>query len=262
MKTTLLYLHVVKSGYPEAPPPEYYLPFSKRWIRTFWQFNSGICDFELRIVCCGGEPTPDVENLYAWMNDRTKFIVYMGAGSDIGACQAAMKTLDTDFVVCMSTPVYFHRAGWLDKLIEARKFFGDGLYGPMASYQNRPHIRTSCWGVDPKTFAQYPFTIDCREKACWAESFGGIAQTGQNWQISDWYLAQGKPALLVTWKEVADRAHWRTPENIFRRGDQSNCLVWDQHVDFYNASHYHDRINLARQADEDTTTLPENTQEA
>lgn len=259
MKTTLIYLHVVKSGYPTAPPPEYYLPFSQRWVNTYRQFDAGM-SHELVIGCCGGEPSKEIRYLYHGLFCQYK--VYTGAGSDIGACQAIMRELDTDFVVCMSTPVYFWHPGWLARIVVTRKFFGDGLYGPMASYQNRPHIRTSCWGVDPKTFAQYPFTIDCREKACWAESFGGIAQTGQNWQISDWYLAQGKPALLVTWKEVVDRAHWRTPDNIFRRGDQSNCIVWDQHVDFYHASHYHDRIKLAKMADEDTTALPENTQEA
>lgn len=259
MKTTLIYLHVVKSGYPTAPPPEYYRPFSERWAATYHQFDPGM-NHELCIVWCGGEPSNADRLLYQGIFYQQK--VYTGAGSDIGACQFAMKELDTDFVVCQSTPVYFWHSGWLKRLADAREFFGDGLYGPMASYQNRPHIRTSCWCVDPKTFAQYPFLIDCREKACWAESFGGIAQSGQNWCISDWYLAQGKPALLVTWKEVVDRAHWRTPDNIFRRGDQSNCPVWDQHVDFYRASHYNDRLQLARMADEDHTVIPENTQEA
>lgn len=260
MKTTLLYLHVVKSGYPDAPPPEYYLPFSQRWVETYRKFDPG-ANHELCIGCCGDEPSKAVKSLYRGL--FCQFKVYAGAGSDIGACQEIMRELDADFVVCQSTPVYFWNPGWLERLISAREFFGDGLYGAMASYQNRPHIRTSCWCVDPKTFAEYPFVIDSRAKACWAESFGGIEQTGQNWQISDWYAYTiQKPSLMVTWREVVDRPHWRTPENIFRRGDQSNCLVWDQHVDVYRVSHYHERLKLAQMADEDTTALPENPQTA
>lgn len=244
MKITILYLHVVASGYPEAAPPFYYLPFSKRFADTYRKFNPGI-EHSVRIMCCGGEPTEAIRQLYAGIT--TEFDVYTGAGSDIGACQAGLKKINADFVVCMSTPVYFWRDGWLKRLVDAREFFGDGLYGPFASYQNAPHIRTSCWAVNPRTFDQYPTVIDSREKCCFAESFRGK----KAWQISDWFSSIGKPAMLVTWTAVLARPEWRKVENIFRRGDQSNCLVRDQHVDVYEVSHYHERRVLERLADID-----------
>lgn len=253
MKTCILYLHVAKSGYPEASPPEYYLPFSQRWVKTYRQFNAG-AEHQVRVVCCGAPPDDSVTSLYGEIA-TAGYETYLGAGSDIGACQYAMQHVDADFVLCMSTPIYFWRSGWLKRLLDAREHFGDALYGAFASYQHSPHIRTSCWACSPKTFAEYPDLIDTREKCCTAEAHRNRAIH----QISDWF-AISKPVLLVTWSAVVAWQQWRSIDNIFRRGDQGNCLVWDQHCDVYFASHYYERKLLERAADfyEDNRPLPEN----
>lgn len=243
-RVTLLYLHVTKSGYPEAAPPEYYVPFSQRWIDTYKAFDPGI-EHKVRIVSCGAPPTPDVEGMYQGI--QCDWDMYPGAGSDLGACQSVMQNIDTEIVVCMSTPVYFWRSGWLAKIVGAFDFFGDGLYGPMASYHHFPHIRTSCWAVNPKTFMRYPHLIDTREKCCWAEHADHEGE--EPWQISKWYEFKCMPVLMVTWDQVLAKSEWRKPDNIFRRGDQSNCLVWDQHVDVYRCAHYHERLELASMSD-------------
>lgn len=245
MRVVLLYLHVAKSGYAGAPPPEYYLPASKRFVGTLNRFDPG-APFDLHVCFCGQKPTPQEESLYDDWEAQPH--VYPGAGSDIGACQFAMKTISADLCVCMSTPVYFHCDGWLKRLVEAREKHGNGLYGPMASYDVKPHIRTSCWAVDPIYFTNhYTNLIDSREKACWFEH----ADHGNagDWQISNWYARRGLPVKMVTWEGEYDRADWRKPEGIFRRGDQSNCLVRDQHWDKYAAAHYHERLAFERQAD-------------
>lgn len=251
--TTLIYLHVAKSGYPEAPPPEYYLPYSRRFAETYKKFRPET-DHRL-IVCLCGDENAEAKNVYDGLN--VTFDVYLGAGSDIGACQYVLKKVPDEFAVCMSTPVYFWKHGWLEKLAEARQKHGDGLYGPMASLHVNPHIRTSCWAVDPKTFAQYPNLVDTREKACWFE------HANKDWVISKWYEDNKKPAMLVTWDQVLERKDWRTPPNIFRRGDQSNCLVRDQHWDKYAAAHYHERLAMEKQADgnENSFALPKNPEE-
>lgn len=246
MKVTLLYLHIVAKGYPEAPPPEYYLWYEKRFIDTYRKHDAGY-EHELVIVSCGGMIRAPFFDIYGcnWLFSN---FPYEGAGSDIGACQWAMKQLDCDLVVCISTPVYFYRPNWLKRLVEAVKFFGDGLYGAFASYQNSPHIRTSFWAVNPKTFANYPDLIDTREKCCCAESFRNAKV---KFTISDWYASIGKPALLVTWDGVYGKTEFRKAPNIFRRGDQTNCLVWDQHCDAYMASHHYERCLLEKMADID-----------
>lgn len=243
MKVTLLYLHVVKSGYPGAAPPEYYLPFSRRWVQTLREFNPGF-PHSVRILCCGAERTPEVEEVYRQI--QCDYDTYTGAGSDIGACQFAMPRTDADLVVCMSTPVYFWNADWLKHLVKAYEANGDGIYGPMASYQCRPHIRTSCWMVSPKTFPYYPHLIDTREKCCWAEHAG---HNGEGWQMTHWFQTQGKQARMVTWMGSFTQEQWRSEPNVFRKGDQSNCMVWDQHVDVYRAAHYHERLQLEALAD-------------
>jgi hypothetical protein len=110
-------------------------------------------------------------------------------------------------------------------MLAARLEFGDGLYGSSASLENSPHLRTPCWACNPRTFLGYPLTVDTREKTFAAES-------GPN-SITRWYLEQGMPAIMVCpsgnyWPE-----DWRKPDNIFRRGDQSNCYIRDRHHDWY-----------------------------
>lgn len=243
MNVSLIYLHVVSQGYKGAAPPEYYLPFSKRWVKTYMRFRPRV-SHNIRIVCCGSSKNDIVEKTYEGF--ECEFDTYIGEGSDIGACQHAIKNVDADFVVCMSTPVYFWMDGWLERLIEARELYGDGIYGPMASYEASPHIRTSCWCVDPKTFILYPHLIDTREKCCWAESND---HNGDNWQISTWYKSIGKPTMMVASDSIRPMDQWRTPDNVFRRGDQSNCIIRDQHVDVYDAAHYHERLELEARAD-------------
>lgn len=236
MKVALLYTHVCKPGYPDAPPAEYYLPFSKRWAYTYRRYDPGY-PHDLTIVFCGQAPDSLDNSVYCDVKHDS--LIYDGQGSDVGACQWAMGFTGADFVVCMSTPIYFFREGWLKRLVEAREHFGDGIYGPMASYEISPHIRTSCWAVDPKTFSHYPNKIDTRQKCCWAESNDdGV------WNISSWFRREGKQAMMVTWTGVHDHTEWRKPRNIFRRGDQSNCLVRDRHWDLYQCSNYSDRLKL------------------
>jgi hypothetical protein len=40
----------------------------------------------------------------------------------------------------------------------------------------------------------------------------------------------------VTWDGDYDLPEWRKPDNIFRRGDQSNLIVRDRHADAYEVS--------------------------
>jgi hypothetical protein len=42
---------------------------------------------------------------------------------------------------------------------------------------------------------------------------------------------------------------WRKPPNIFRRGDQSNCLLFDHHCDTYAAASQEERARLEAMAD-------------
>lgn len=227
MKVSVIYLHVSKSGYPEAPPPDHYIPFEKSFIETYSKFDAGY-KHDLVVVSCGLPVTDDIRNMYSGITD--KFDEYLGAGSDIGAEQDAMRRLDADFVVSLATPINFWRSGWLKRLVDAREKHGDGLFGPFASNEYYPHIRTSCWGVDRRTFLSYPNLIDTRAK-CYAAEHKDRSLSF--WQITFWYCYMAKPTLMVTWDGEYQPIDWRKPTNIMYRGDQTNCLMHDRYTRWY-----------------------------
>jgi len=248
MKIIILYLHVSAKSDPNAPEPSYYLPYSVRFSRTFEEHPPGI-DHELVVVSCG-KPIQE-DGMYLYRNIADRYELYEGSGWDLGSYQAIAKTLDCDWVVCLATPVYFKREGWLRRFAEAFNEHGDGLYGAMASYENRPHIRTSSFAFKPETMIKYPHLIDSREKCFRFEC--GCDSHGQplflDWCVTYWMMQQGKPAMMVTWDGVYHMQDWRKPQNIFRRGDQSNCIVFDRHNDIHESATPKDKKILEQLAD-------------
>jgi hypothetical protein len=249
MKTTVLYLHVAAPADPQAPKPDYYLPYSKRFIETYQQYPAG-ADHDLRVISCGAGLSDATIDLFSPI--AAGYSEYLGSGWDIGAHQWVTRDLDCDLVMCFATPVHFVQKDWLTPFIRAYETHGDGLYGAMASRENSPHIRTSAYAFNPTTFRRYPHLIDSRERCfhaeCGHDSKGKLFEGGA-WSFTNWYLAQGKPVLMVTRDAVYAREQWRQPPNIFRRGDQSNCLVWDRHNDIYAAATPDYKLVLERLGD-------------
>lgn len=243
MRTVLVYLHVVGRSDENAPDPIYYVPFQQRFLATYKQFKPTV-PHELVVCCCGADNRAaipvEVENSYNGLNPI--FANYGGRGWDIGAFQHVVQLLHVDFAVFLATPVYFWRADWLQKMVDAFNQYGDGLYGPMASYEHAPHIRTSCFGCSPALFRLYPYKIDSRDKARFFES--------TDWNFSTWVREEcGLPVKMVTADGSYDEPEWRKPDNIFRRGDQSNTLIRDRHCDLYNLASPEEKLQLANAAD-------------
>lgn len=67
--------------------------------------------------------------------------------------------------------------------------------------------------------------------------------------FTDWCVKRGYPVRMVTEAETYEPKDWRKPANIFRRGDQSNCLVWDRHTDIYARANLEEKHGLERAAD-------------
>ncbi len=206
----------------------------------------------LNVVWCG-KPEGDLpSDLYSEIKGDVKFREYLGAGWDLGAYQEIVRGLDCDLVMCLATPVHFHQDDWLVPMVKAFNRHGDGVYGPMASRENSEHIRTGAFAITPCAMRAYPNLIDSREKCFRFESGftsqGGMFEDGE-WNITNWAEATGRVALMVTRSGCHSRKHWRSPQNIFRRGDQSNCLVWDRHCDIYNDATPEMKRTLERLAD-------------
>lgn len=230
MKIALVYPYIVCKA--DALRPAFL-----RFIETYQKFPAGVAH-DLWMAPCNGEDIPgqDLDR----MADLGAFIgpCYHGEGRDIGCHQHAANWLNPryDFAVFTSSQTYFHREHWLARMEQERAVKGPGLFGGMASYeQGRPHIRTCFYGTDPQIFRQYPEVVNSREKALQFES--------QPNNFLGFLLARGMTGYLVTWDGAYGPEDYRKPANIFRRGNQSNCLVWDHHTEIYfNASEEQKRI--------------------
>lgn len=252
MRVTLVYLHVVGKADPTAMDPSWYLPCAERFISTMKQFHPGL-PHELVVVSCGGPINHHTVNLFSGV--ATRHYEYLGTGWDIGAYQAfasSPSTYEEDFMVFLATPCHFREHCWLLRLVQAFEKHGPGLYGPCASKENRPHIRTGCFACPPSLLRQYPVTVDSREK-CFnfeigCDSNGHQVYGGQSC-FTDFCIAKTGLALEITKDAERDRMQWRTGEGIFRRGGQDNVLVYDRHTDIYDMSSPEQRVILEKLAD-------------
>lgn len=229
MKTAIVYLKVVGRSDQNCPPPEHYAPWTERFVRTYEEFK-GNTPHDLLMVNCGSTSGGKLD--------------YAGHGWDVGASQWANNVLkdEYDFLIFMNTANHFWRHGFVERMVGARQKYGPGMYGPSSSYENTPHIRTPCFAVDPKQFAEYPFQIVDRE--------GTFRSEAGDKNITTWYRSMGLPTYTV----AADGNDypvddWRKPPNVFRRGDQTNCLVWDRHMEVYRDSSPERKRELERMAD-------------
>lgn len=258
MKITLIYLHVVSKSSGDAPAPDWYSSFHRRFAKTYRAYSPGV-EHTLRIVFCGHCGSDADEKLYSTLNcGRVEFSTYTGTGWDIGAYQSTVKDLNSDLACCLATPVHFWTAEWLKPLVAAAERYGDGYYGATASFQHLPHIRTSAFLISPKAMRLYPHIIDSREKCFQFESgctSGGIPFESGSWGFTDWIISRKRPALLVTRDRCYVKPDWRTAPNIFRRGDQSNCLVWDRHTDLFKEADWTEKCRLSAASDRNQESL-------
>lgn len=234
MKIAVLYLKITRrvETYPIATP---YEVGHKRFYNAYREFTPTI-PHDLIIVRCGAtEGATDFDAI------ATHYMRFDGYGSDCATYHAVVRVLDYDLVVCMNTLAYPWRPFWLQPFVEAFKTHGKGVYGATASYESHPHLRTPCIAFHPDIIREYPFRTINREDSVQFES-------GAN-NISAWAFRIGYPVVLVTVDGRYFLGDWRKPKNIFRRGDQSNCLIWDRHTDLYRDADPITKQHLAYAAD-------------
>lgn len=221
MKTVLLYPYI-------ASKPNEFADYAIRFVKSYLEFPAD-CDHELHVVNCNAPLTRQALGIFGHLVDR--FHQYDGNGFDIGAQQSAGRSIDADFLVCVSSQTHFRKQGWLKRFCQAREQHGNGFYAAMASNDCAapvPHLRTCFYGLHPSFFRQYGYTVNSKQ-----DSFD--FEHGTN-SVCEMFARANLPVLMVTWDGCYSRPDWRTPANIFRRGDQSNCIAFDRHTDIYEAS--------------------------
>lgn len=217
--------------------PEQYRHSEQRLLDSYLKFVAG-CDHDLVIIDRCGDSPDDVP--------QARHMRYDGGGWDCGAWQFAGRSISADLLVCLNSSTCIIGDGWLQRFVEAAEAHGEGLYGPLASYEINPHIRTPCMAFQPHIICQYPAQVMDREDTYRFEVFG-FAGTCPNFTM--WVRSKGWQTRLVTWDGCYDLPDWRKPDNVFRRGDQSNLIVRDRHADAYEVSDEAGKRTLERLAD-------------
>lgn len=216
--------------------PEYAIT-EQRLLDSYLKFDAGVPHDLVIIDRCGDSPN-DVP--------FAKHIRYDGGGWDCGAWQFAGRNIETDLLVCFNSSCQITGDGWLKRFVDAAQEHGDGLYGPLTSYEISPHVRTPCMIFHPKVIQGYPAEVNSRDDTYRFESMGFPNGTPN---FTQWAVLNGFKAMLVTWDGVYDMRDWRKPEGIFRRGDQTNLIVKDRHCEAYEVSDANGKVFLERLAD-------------
>lgn len=211
-------------------------PFAERFVDTYFKHRPGHLHV-VTVVVNGTEVSADIVELFRGI--PVEFKLYEGNGMDLGSQQMVASEGD-HFQVNMTSRMYFHREGWLDRLVEGRETYGPGLYGMTASHEGgRLHICTRGHAYDAKDFREYPHQIVNRDQGVFFECGEGC--------LLEWYQARKQPVFVVGWNgEFGDgkcaHCHELSGKNFqdyfthadgFRNGDQRNVLCFDKHTDAF-----------------------------
>ena len=119
------------------------------------------------------------------------------------------------------------------------RMHGEGLYGAMSSFEISPHIRTCFYACSTESYREYPYSIETR-----AESLGFESSFGyEHLAFSKWFSERSK-CMVVCWDGCYPLLESRAPANVFRKGDQSNCIAFDRHTDIYENEIPEERLAL------------------
>jgi len=232
MKVAIVFVLVVTK--------EEYAHGAQRWLDSYVKHDAGY-PHDLYVINRYSDAPEGIFAEYA-----TRYLRYDGGGWDCGTWQFAGWNIEADLLVCFNSSTYVTGDRWLKHFVQAVEEYGDGLYGPLASYEIIPHIRTPCMIFQPYIVRGYPMEVMNRDDTYRFEVFGFSPEVPN---FTQWVRSRGLQTRLVTWDGVYDLPDWRKPPNIFRRGDQSNLLVLDRHCEAYLVSDEEGKAKLEHLAD-------------
>ena len=197
--------------------------YASRFTATFHEYPPGH-DADLMVICQGGPVSTELAMIFAPLNPLC-YPRSNDPGWDVSAFQDASRgpCADYDAVLWLGESNYFHKAGWLKRLVEAWKKHGEGMYGPFSSNLVRAHLNTTAFMCSPAILRRYPYrAVDRAGRYEFEHGSNGL------WRRAE---RAGFPVMMVTWDGEWSPRMWRVPDNILWRGDQSNCLMWCSHTD-------------------------------
>lgn len=212
---------------------------AKRFIASYKSKPAGI-RHSLVVVTNGGPASDHTKRLFEDLSPT--FFQHDNSGWDIGAYISVSKHLKCDMMLCIGADTHFSKAGWLKHFAEVWVKHGPGMYGSASSFEIRPHLNTSGFAISPKMLSSYPNRVVDR-RSRYEFEWG----KGAMWRR---VRKAGQKVLMIT----ADGGEWeldqwRTPPNIYRSGDQSNCWIFFSHSDEYAIASASEKLNMKLASD-------------
>lgn len=193
-----------------------YFPLAMRFANT-WREHPPGCEYELYVVG-NGMTIPDIYRTPFLEIPNCKFYSHDNTGWDIGAYQLAAEAIPCDLLVCLGSPVHFHRAGWLDRMAQAYIDNGPGLYGCWAYLSPNWHVRTTVFWLPPDVLNSYPVKVGSTRRDRYEFEHGSGSLTRH-------VLSAGMGCYMVTWKGVFPFSEWGEHGPTWEES-----LVLDQHT--------------------------------
>jgi len=194
--------------------PDVYGPAARRFADTYIANPPGLNDHEVVVCLNGGNGHgPYQRKLFEPL--PVTFVEHNNWGKDIGAFQAAAQSLTCDLLVCFGSHIYFHRAGWLDRMVQVFESNGPSLYGAWGFHQPKPHLRTTGFWLPPELLRGYPKTIGDRDRY-------GFEHGPES--ITLWSQRLGFEPMQVTWDGAYPMPDWRVV-------NRAESLFYDQWFD-------------------------------
>lgn len=199
------------------------LDYAARFAGTYHSFAPG-AEHELFVICNGGPLSTETALVFQGLRAKC-FPRKNDPGWDISACLEIARTICASYeaIVWFGESSYFHREGWLKRFVNVWDKWGPGLYGSLSSNALRPHLQTNSFCCAPFLLEKWSFPV--RNKT---DRYNFEHGPTPFWRQ---VVVKGFPVRLVTWDGDWGPREWRKPPNIFWRGDQSNCLMWNNHTD-------------------------------
>jgi hypothetical protein len=215
--------HSVDLVYVCVPGDTDLMAQSRKFTESYARFPPGYKHNTI-IVCNGSSPTNEVKSLFLKF-PNVRYHVHDNSGWDIGAFLASSKLCSSEIAVCLGTVSYISSGNWMERVVDSWSKYGPGMYGSSASFEVTPHLNTHGFWCSPKWLRTYPFRVTSKEDRYNFEH-GKNHRPGGNDQMILWkrIRREGIPVLLVTTDSELEWWDWRKPDNIFRRGDQSNMI--------------------------------------
>lgn len=193
--------------------PTRYRPLARRFVETYMEFPPGESDHDIYVVVNGRADRDALAKLFRPL--PCSFLHHDNSGKDIGAFKLAAAQIECDLLVCFGSPVYFRRAGWLDRMLACYEDNGPGLYGAWGFHEPIPYLRTTAFWLPRQVLNSYPYSVtnDTRYEF----------ELGRNC-ITNHAFHSGLECYMVTWGgcyPVADWHHVTLEQSLFR----------DQHSD-------------------------------